>query len=163
MWDLDEEQCVIISSIEAHSSAVKFPFLVKKMKLHKVDDVIIPQNQASSLQLVYAELLKHHDQPVTFEFIEPIIIINQFSCVLDIEVEKRIISVNLPVGAVYNLDIFTRSISREMALKHPILRFIKVDFHKRKRQIFFKCDRYEFKFLFATGPSYRNSCRYALG
>jgi len=163
VWGLDEENSVIITSIEAQSLATKFPFLVKKMKLHKIDNVIIPQYKATSLQLVYQELLKHHDEAVTLEFVEPIIIINQFSCILDLEVEKRILSISLPIGAVYNLDLFSRLISKEMIKVHPSLRYIKVDFIKRKRQMFFKSEKYEFKFLFATGPNYRNSCRYALG
>jgi hypothetical protein len=162
-WGLDEENCVIITSIEAHSLAVKFPFLVKKMKISKVDDVVIPQHRESSLQLVYQELLKHHDEPVTLEFLEPIIIINQFSCILDMEVETRILSIPLPIGAVYNLDLFTANIAREMIKVHPSLKHVTVDFIKRRRQIFFKSDRFDFKFLFATGPNYRNSCRYALG
>ena len=163
VWGLDEENCTVISSIEQHSQAVKYPFLVKKMKLYKIDDVLIPQNTSSSLEFVYQELLRHHDEPVQLVFLEPIIIINQFSCMLDIEVEGKCLSIALPVGAVYNLDTFTANISRFLTQAHPILKYIEVNFIKRKRQIFFKCNKFTFRFLFATGPYYRSSCRYALG
>lgn len=163
VWGLDEDNCVVITSIEQHSHAIKFPFLVKKMKLYKIDDAKVPQYNPGALEFVYQELLRHHDEPVSLVFLEPVIIINQFSCMLDVEVEGRVLSIALPVGAVYNLDYFTANISKFLTQAHPLLRFVEVNFIKRKRQIFFKCNKFKFRFLFATGPFYRSSCRYALG
>jgi hypothetical protein len=151
VWGLDEESCVSIMDIEDASSALSFPFLILRMRLHSINGQIIPQHDPKSLELVYQLLLQLHEDPVTFEFIEPIIVVNKFSCVLDIEIENHLVSIPLPVGAVYNLNVFKRNLSKEMVRAHPALRFVKVDFFERKRQIYFKSKRYNFRLLFLSG------------
>lgn len=163
VWGLDEEACVAVMDIEEASLALNFPFLIKRMRLHSINGVIITQHDPKALEEVYQMLLKLHDDPVTFEFIEPIIVVNKFSCVLDLEVDNRVYSITLPVGGVYNLDIFRKRLCKEMTKVHHSLKFLKVGFIPRKRQIFFKSSKFNFKLLFLTGPNNRRSCRYALG
>jgi hypothetical protein len=163
VWGLDEEACVSIVRIEEASLALNYPFLIQRMRIHSINGQLIPYYDPKSLELVYSILLKLHDDPVTLEFLEPMIVINKFSCVLDIEVDNTVFSVNIPVGATYNLDIMKRNMHKELVKVHPKLKWIKIDFIPRKRQIFFRCKAYNFRLLFLTGPNNRRSCRYALG
>jgi hypothetical protein len=163
VWGLDEEACVAIAQIEEGSLALNFPFLILRMRLHAINGQEIPLHDPKSLELVYSILLKLHDDPVTLQFLEPMIVINKFSCVLDIEVDRKVYPTYLPIGAVYNLNVFKRNLMKEMIKVNPYLKHIKVDFFPRKRQIFFKCKLYSFRMLFLTGPNNRRSCRYALG
>jgi hypothetical protein len=163
LFGLDEESCVIISEIESDSVALRFPFLITRMRLFRINDFKIRQNDAKYLQKVYQELVKLGDDPVEMDFIEPLIVVNKFSCVLDIEVDKEIYSVTLPVGAFYNHKIFVDKIGKLMDETSPILNAIDIEFIEKKRQIVFSSKAYKFRLLFGTGPNFRRSCRYALG
>ena len=164
IFGVDEEQCVMIASIEAESMASKYPFLIPRMRLHRVNaNFYVKPYDARSLQAVYQQLLRLHDEPVALEFYEPIIVINKFSCMLDVEVNHQIFSVTLPVGAVYNHHIFCEKILDLMRQTSPMLQFLELKFIPNRRQVIFYSDVAEFRLLFATGPNFRRSCRYALG
>lgn len=152
-----------IVQMEEGSLALNFPFLIQRMRLHTINGQVIPQHDPKSLELVYSTLLRLHDDPVSLEFLEPIIVINKFTCVLDMEVGSQVFSIGLPVGAVYNLNVFKKNLTKEMVRVSASLKHIKVDFFPRKRQIFFKCRQHPFRLLFLSGPNNRRSCRYALG
>jgi len=164
VWRLDEEDCVCIDSIEQDSSAMLFPFLITRMRIHRINRQKIHLYDPSQLQALYQILLQLGSTPVEIEFVEPIIIINKFSKMLDIQIENgEVFSIELPIGAVYSLNMFKQQLSSRMIAVNPVLKHIKVGFYDRKRQIFFKCRRFEFRLLFGTGPHYRTCCRYALG
>ena len=162
-WGVDEENCVIVQQIEEASLAGNFPFLIERMRVFSINGVEIPLYDPKAIEQVYSELLKLYEEPVEMQFREPLLIINKFSCVLDMEVEGRLYSITLPVGAVYNLEIFRKKIMQAMRHVDPLLERIIVDFVPRQRQLFFKSKKLQFRLLFATGPNYRRSCRYALG
>eukprot|EP01038_Epipyxis_sp_PR26KG_P005825 gene5825-8032_t len=98
IWGLDSEKCVIISSIEENSEASKLPYLIKNMKLVKINDLTIQKGNSKSLQLVFQQLLKLSDESVNLEFLEPILIINKFSCKLDLEADNQVFTITLPIG-----------------------------------------------------------------
>jgi hypothetical protein len=164
IFGLDEESCVIISSVEAESMASRYPFLIPRMRLHRInEEFYVPQFNSRSLPAVLQELLRLHDEPVTLEFMEPIVVINRFSCMLDLEVQRQVFSVELPVGAFYNHHIFVEKICNAMNQTSPILHFIEIKFIPNRRQVIFCSGVVDFRLLFATGPNFRKSCRYALG
>ncbi len=69
IFGVDEEQCVMIASIEAESMASKYPFLIPRMRLHRVNaNFYVKPYDARSLQAVYQQLLRLHDEPVALEF-----------------------------------------------------------------------------------------------
>jgi hypothetical protein len=163
LWEMDDENCVTIASIENNSPASKFPFLIPKMKLAKINNTIIPQNNEKSLQQVYTELLKLRNGSATLEFLEPALIINKFCCWIDIEVDKNIFSVELPIGAIYNLDVFKEQTKKCFEKTHDILKYIDIDIVLRKKQMEFKSSYFPFRLLFGTGPNCKLSCRYIIG
>jgi hypothetical protein len=163
LFGLDEENCVIVSEIESDSIARKFPFLVTRMRLFRMNDFKVKLYEAKSLQKVYQELVKLGDDPVELDFVEPLIVINKFSCVLDIEVDGEVFSVTLPVGAFYNMKIFVDKLGELMDDVSPVLNQIDIIFIEKKRQIIFRSEKVKFRLLFKTGPNFRRSCRYALG
>jgi hypothetical protein len=163
LFGLDEENCVIVSEIESDSIARKFPFLVTRMRLFRMNDFKVKLYEAKSLQKVYQELVKLGDDPVELDFVEPLIVINKFSCVLDLEVDGQVFSVTLPVGAFYNMKIFVDKLGELMDDVSPVLNQIDIIFIEKKRQIIFRSEKVKFRLLFKTGPNFRRSCRYALG
>lgn len=165
LYELDEENCVVIADIESDSIATKFPFLINRMRLFRINDFKVQLYDARSLQKVYQELVRLGDDPVELDFVEPLIVINKFSCVLDIEVNQQIYSVELPVGAVYNHKIFVDKIGELMDEVSPVLNNIIIEFIEHKRQIIFRSvnKNIPFRLLFQSGPNFRRSCRYALG
>ncbi|KAJ1436856.1 hypothetical protein B484DRAFT_416735, partial [Ochromonadaceae sp. CCMP2298] len=163
IWGLDDENCVIITEIEAGSQAASYPFLTSRMRIQSINDEVIARGNPVSLEKVYQLLLRLHDDAVTLEFEEPIIVVNRFSCILDLEVNNKLYAVTLPIGAVYNLDSFKRRLSEDMARMDPLLKHLHVDFYPRQRQIYFHSKKFQFRFLFHSGRNNRRSCRYALG
>jgi hypothetical protein len=59
---------------------------------------------------IYRELFRLIDEPITLEFKEPVLIFNKISHSIDIEVGGRQFSILLPIGAVYNAEIFVNKI-----------------------------------------------------
>lgn len=163
VFGLDEENCVAIIDIEPRSAAAAFPFLIERMRLYQIDDIVVKQHDKKSLQAVYEELLRIHDEPLTFSFHEPILIINKFSCAIDIEMDGDIHTVMLPIGAIYSAEVFCRRLHDAMAAVDPVLESITVAFNSQKRQITFKSTSIPFRLLFASGKNCRRSCRYSFG
>lgn len=163
IWALDTDKCVVVGSMEPFSLASQEPILVENMRLVRINDTAIPIKNANSLRLVYQTLVQLKNSEVEFEFLEPIIILNKFNFMLDVEVENRAFAVTLPLGAVYNLDLFSEQISACLQREHRALGFINVGFVPRQRQIFFECKRFPFRLMFASGPNATFSCKYALG
>ena len=73
VWRLDEEDCVCIDSIEQDSSAMLFPFLITRMRIHRINRQKIHLYDPSQLQALYQILLQLGSTPVEIEFVEPII------------------------------------------------------------------------------------------
>lgn len=163
VYGLDEENCAAIIEIEAMSSASQFPFLIERMRLHKINDLVIKQHDRKSLDTVYKELLRIHDEPLTLTFHEPVLIINKFSCAIDIEIEGDIYYVSLPIGAIYSAETFCKKVEGALAATDPLLEEIKVQFDAKKRQVTFFSRTLPFKLLFASGANCKRSCRYAFG
>lgn len=163
VFGLDEENCVCITEIEAKSAASAFPFLIERMRLHTINNYIVKQYDRKALQAVYEELLRLHDEPMKLTFHEPMLIINQFSCALDLAVEDERYSVMLPPGAVYSASTLCNKIESSLTAIDDKLAYIKVGFDRQKKQISFECEQYKFQLLFATGTNCRRSCRYAFG
>jgi hypothetical protein len=163
VWAVDQDNCVVISSVEPYSIAANEPVLVENMRIVRINDMLLPLSNPNCLSYLYQKLVQTGASPVELEFLEPIIIVTKYNCMLDLEVEKRVFSVKLPLGAVYNLEIFKEQLHQSLCGAHLALQWIKVGFVPRKRQIFFECDRYPFKLLFQSGPNRNFSCKYVVG
>jgi len=160
---VDEDDCVVIKSIEPGSPASLDAFLSVGLQIWKINGHQIPPNDPLSVKLAYRILMGLHDEPVEFDIVEPILIINKFSNILDILVEDQMYSVTLPVGAVYNLEIFESKMRLALRKCSKDLKHIHVSFDGKRRQAYIRSHYTEFKILFQTGPNYQRSCRYALG
>ena len=163
VWGLDEDNSVAVKSMEAHSSASRQPLLVEHMKLVRINDLKLELKNPHSLTKLYRKLVQLNHTRLELEFLEPIIILNKFNNILDVSLEDRIFNVKLPLGAVYDLNLFSRNIQKAFVAEHPALAFVQINFVTRSRQIRFECNRYAFKLLFASGPNKSFSCKYVLG
>eukprot|EP00981_Chlorochromonas_danica_P014681 scaffold8581_cov181-Ochromonas_danica.AAC.3 len=163
VFGLDEENCVVIVTIEERSAASAVPFLIERMRLHAINEKLIKPHNKKSLTFLYEELLRINDDALTLSFDEPILIINKFCCALDIEVDDDVYSITLPTGAVYSPEIFTGKIHEAFRQVNPLLNEIKVEFNIHRRQITFRSETLTFRLLFSTGPNCRRSCRYSFG
>lgn len=164
VYGLDEDKCVMVDAIEPHSPASHDPYLLRGLQIWRVNGTHIPPNDPKSLPLVYKLLMTTPpDHPVEFEMVEPILQITQFSNYIDVVVDGVIYSVELPVGAVYNLDEFRKKLSRAFRRCEPKLGAIKIHFDGKRRQAHLHCEEFEFGLMFASGPNYHRSSRYALG
>lgn len=82
VWSVDEEKCACINEIEPHSIASKTPSLVQKLRVHKIEGINIPLYNPSSLSMVHRELVRMGDSELSIEFLEPVLIINAYNCML---------------------------------------------------------------------------------
>lgn len=162
-WGVDHENSVVITTIEHNSPASQVASLIIGLKLTSINDRPVLQNGKLSLHDAVLFLLQLHSDPVEFEFLEPTLIITPFTCYLDLRVESLVFSVVLPVGAVYDLEYFKHIIRSKLVEAHPSFKWMRVGVIQRRRQIYFKCDKFKFELLFATGPNNQRSCRFALG
>lgn len=155
--------CLIIESIEPKSPASAVPEIIHGLRVIRVNDYYFMPNDKNALQDLLQYLLQLHDEKLEIEILEPTLILTLFSHVLDIQVDSSIFSVELPVGALYNLEIFKSIVQTYLIRAHPAFEFMTVGVIKKRRQIFFQCENFQFRLLFASGPNYHRSCRFALG
>ena len=161
-WTTDDENFVVIKEIDPISPAVHEPSLIKSLRLKSVNGIEIPPS-SGSLQRWYQLIIEIHNEPITLEFFEPIIIITDFSNALDVEMHGVLCEAKLPVGAVYNVEKFEKDVREVLDTSHPFLKWLKFTVERRGRQVIFDCKRLPFRLLFGSGPSSHLSCRYALG
>lgn len=163
VWGYDEDNCIIVEKVEENSPASLINFIVPRLRLVKFNDHKVPPNDKSFLKTLYRELFRLIDEPIVLEFKEPVLILNKFSHSIDIEVGGRQFSMLLPIGAVYNTNVFEAK-AKEVFLKvHPSFQFLDMNIDTKKRQVTFVSAKFPFRLLFQTGPSSHISCRYAIG
>ena len=151
IWELDEDNCVVLKGVEKGSPAESTSQLVRGLKLLQINDELVPQHDPSALEFVTSLLEDIYDDPVSLEFLHPLVIyfyslvqfiltnhfsqivINSFSAILDIEVEEKIYSIALPVGAVNNVEVRMLIISTTTRSY-----FLRLSFRKDKFYNFFK-------------------------
>lgn len=100
-WAVDEERFVSIGHIEPHSIASKNPLLMDKLRIHKLNNMIIPPNGGSALNMVLRELIKLHDSPISVEFLEPIFSINVFNNMLGLVANRVLYALLLIVSIIF--------------------------------------------------------------
>jgi molecular chaperone GrpE (heat shock protein) len=163
IWGLDKEDNVIVKSVEPFSPASKRVEIVRGFRLRQVNGVMLPQKDKNGLKVLHKELIRAAHGSVIFQVYEPSFILNRFSTSLDIEVDGVVYSVTLPVGAMNDLPEFEREIEKTLASTNKLLSRIKVSIDPVSKAVKFYSTEFPFRLLFATGPNYQTSCRYALG
>lgn len=162
IWELDHEDCVIVGEMDPDSPSAQEMQLCKYLRLASFNNVPIPPNDKSSLEKTYQAILLAGNGPVSFETVEPIVILSPFSCVLDVEIDSVEYSVTLPSGAAYSADVF-ESRMQEVLRESSHLKHIKLRFDPANRQVRLTCKKFPFRLLFGTGSNTHLSCRYAFG
>lgn len=82
VWTIDEDKCACIGEIEPHSIASKSPILTLNLRVRKVQEVLIPSKDSTSLSQVHRELVRLGENELTMEFLEPAMVVNSFNCML---------------------------------------------------------------------------------
>ena len=160
VFGLDEDDCVVVQAIEPGSPAALDPYMQTGLQLWEINGIKIPPHDSTSLKKTHEELISLYDDPVHFEFVEPVLIITKFSNWLDIEFrDGRIFEVELPVGAVNNLQILESKIKLAMRHNDPFLKTIHMSFDGKRRQAYFHSHHDEFRILFHSGPNRIASCK----
>jgi len=163
VWGVDEDNCIIVDRVEENSPASLINFLVPRLRLVKFNGKNVPPHDKSFLQYIYKELFKLIDESITLEFKEPVLIFNKFSHSIDVEVGGRQFSVLLPIGAVYNAEVFEAKAKEAFIKAHPSFQFLDMTINIHKRQVTLHSDKFPFRLLFRTGATSHSSCRYAIG
>jgi hypothetical protein len=162
VWSLDHENCVVVDSVDPDSPLIDDPTLVKGLRLIRINDRKIPFHDPQALKLFYKYMLMLDDVPIELEFEEPLIIITEFSNMLNVEIDDKEHVVPLPIGAVYSIDHFEAGVTKIFSELDDV-KWIQMSINKRTRQASFRSDEFRFRLLFKTGKDMHLSCRYALG
>eukprot|EP00605_Chrysophyceae_sp_TOSAG23-4_P000956 GSChrysophyteH1.ASY1.ANO1.1056.1 assembled CDS len=160
---IDEDDCVVIKDIERGSPAAQDPFLSTGLQIWSINGQNIKPNDPNSIHDAYRIILSIFDGDITFEFVEPVIIITKFSYILDLQMGDEAHSIELPVGAVYNLEVFESKIRLAMRKSGKGLKHLHLSFDGKKRQCYIRSHSEQIRLLFQSGPNYQRSCKYALG
>lgn len=163
VWGLDKKNNVIVQSIEKESPASKHFDIIPGFKLKKVNSVLLTQENKVGLKELHKELIRSGHGAIHYEFFEPFFLISKFTVSIDVEVDDRVYSATLPVGAVNEIKDFEEIFQAALKKAHRRLEAIRIRVDPFSRQVRFECDEYPFRLLFATGPNYQTSCRYAIG
>lgn len=163
VWGYDEDNCIVIDKVEDNSPASFIHFIVPRLRLVKFNGKEVPPNDKSFVQYIYRELFRLIDEPITLEFKEPVLIFNKISRSIDVEVGGRQFSILLPVGAVYNLEVFEKKAKEAFVKAHPSFQHLDIHINRSKRQVTFHSDKFPFRLLFRTGETSHISARYAIG
>jgi len=73
VWGLDEDDCVVITSIEVGSPAQENAKLLPGLRLKRIDSHEIPLFEKSSLERTLEVLGEIYNQPLQFEFMDPLV------------------------------------------------------------------------------------------
>ncbi len=73
IWNLDEDDCVIIKSIEKSSPADGVSELINGLRLLRINSTPIQLYEKKSLQVLQNEFIKLHDDKMELEFLEPLV------------------------------------------------------------------------------------------
>jgi hypothetical protein len=163
IWGLDSEHCVIIDTIEVGSPASQIQQLIHGLRLVRLNEHHIEAKNNSSLSKLLHFIVSLPKNPIEYEFLEPILVITSFGNIIDVQIDHQIYSIELPIGAVYDLILFQKVVQAIIERTHPKLVGFEINIHETKRQISFTSSIYSFKLLFGSGPNYHRSCRFALG
>lgn len=97
-WGYDSENCVAVTDVEPHSPAEDVTNLIRGLRVLRLNETTIPQHDSRSMELLYQKLISIYQEKTEFEFLEPLFYINTFTCMLDIEVDGTLFSIQLPIG-----------------------------------------------------------------
>ena len=152
VFGLDSHDCPIIKRIEDQSNAFRRTTLVPGLRLYKINQQDIPQNK-ESMAVITKLLLKSDDDghPLIFEFLEPKLVVNNFSTALDVLIEGQEINILLPIGAVNDIDVFEQAVNETFAKTNRILKLLNVTFDRRTMAMTISSDILPFQLLFETG------------
>lgn len=166
VFGLDKENKVIITKLEKHSPSSTLLILTKGLRLLKINDAIVDNEGSEGLKKIKKIIYNlNNKDKIKFEFIEPSIVISIYSCILDIEIDNTIYTLNLPIGAVYNIEKFSDDIQNMMNQQGYPLSLININIDPLKKQVFFTSDENDlpFRLLFGSGPNSAFSVRYVFG
>lgn len=161
-WTTDDEGYVVVKGIDPVSPAIHQPNVIQKLRLAKINGTEVG-NARNSLQLLFKLIVELDHNPIRLDFIEPALLLSEFSSVMEVEINGTICKAQLPIGAVYDLDKFERDATDSIHKSHPYLQWITLRVEKRNRQVVVECTKILFRILWGTGPNSHMSCRYALG
>ena len=165
IWGLDEQNCVVIKSVEKFSPATKRRYLLPGLRLKTINDKEIPLNGGKkSLDLVHKMILRTGpEDPLNMIYYEPLFILSPYTNVIDIEVEGEMFSAEIEVGAIYEHELFEERVKEALVKCHKSFKFVDVSVERKHLRVIFHSDVYPFKLLFQTGKNFQKSCRYAIG
>ena len=151
----EESGVLSILSIERDSPAAMRAELVPGLVLHSLQD-----NAISSLHELYASLSHltgNATAHVRFNFIVPVLIVSTFNQRLELEINSRLVAVDLPLGAVYDLSALSDTVNKQLS-KVLGSHVIQLSVNTHLRQFSFKAETI-FRLLFSRA----RSCCFLLG
>ena len=80
------------------------------------------------------EAIKKHK--IEFHFLEPKIVINKYSYCLDIDVEGQEFNVELPVGAINDVETFENKVKLALTRTAKILKLIDVHIDRKSFKVY---------------------------
>jgi hypothetical protein len=73
IWNLDEDNCVVIQQIEKNSPADGISELINGLRLLRINNKPITLYDRKSLDTLQNELVKLHEEEMELEFLEPLV------------------------------------------------------------------------------------------
>lgn len=167
VFGLDYEKKIVIESLEELSPSSEFSILTNGLRLLKINDENILDFGFGFLALkkVRKIITKINKNKIKFEFLEPTLSITKFSNILDIEIDNKIYSLKLPVGAVYDMNRFALQIQENLNRRNYPLSSINFNMSQKKKQVHISVNENDmpFRLLFASGPNSQCSVRFIFG
>lgn len=169
IFGIDVQGYIIIESIEENSPASLRQSLIHALRVKEINNKTIERDCSLNELVDYFKYFQLQNEIIEIKFIEPLLILTSYSHFLDIEIENyQVFSIELPIGAVYDLKLFIAIIKVyliDIDERHgtDIFKNFRIGCIPNKLQVFFKSKTHRFRFLFATGPNYHRSCRFAIG
>jgi hypothetical protein len=73
VWNLDQDDCVVIDHIEDKSPATLKTEVINGLMLLRINSCPITPYDRGSLEVLHKELIKIHDDYMELEFVEPLV------------------------------------------------------------------------------------------
>lgn len=155
---------VVVVEIEKRSPAAAQDGLLLGLELVAVNSYEVRTGAENALQHVQAEMHRSLGKPTTFTFLDPLMVIREYTRTVDIQTDRNVFTLSLTPAAVNDYGRFVGEVNELFKSVEPVSH-IRLEMHQQHSVTFafYSINGEPFRLLWGTGPTHGESVRYNLG
>jgi hypothetical protein len=155
---------VVVVDIEKRSPAAAQDGLMLGLQLVAINSYEVQTGAQNLLQQLQVEMQRSLGKPTTFTFLDPLMVIREYTRTVDIQTNKNVFTLSLTPAAVNDYARFVDEVNELFTAVEPVSH-IRLEMHQQHSVTFafYSMNGEPFRLLWGTGPTHGESVRYNLG